>query len=165
MPFYLRTGKRLPIRSSEIVVHFKAIPHSIFRPVTTDEVVPNRLVIRLQPDEGVSLRLMTKDPGPGGMRLRAASLDLSFKDEFELERFPDAYERLLLDVVRGNRTLFMRRDELEAAWAWMTPVLDHWTETEKGTEPYAAVLGTGCRCRDDAPGWRSCTRTWWWAGP
>ena len=138
VPFYLRTGKRLPIRSSEIVVHFKAIPHSIFRPVTTDEVVPNRLVIRLQPDEGVSLRLMTKDPGPGGMRLRAASLDLSFKDEFELERFPDAYERLLLDVVRGNRTLFMRRDELEAAWAWMTPVLDHWTETEKGTEPYAA---------------------------
>ena len=138
VPFYLRTGKRLPVRSSEIVVHFKAIPHSIFRPVTADAAVPNRLVIRLQPDEGVSLRLMTKDPGPGGMRLRAASLDLSFKDEFELERFPDAYERLLLDVVRGNRTLFMRRDELEAAWAWMTPVLDHWATSDDRVQAYAA---------------------------
>lgn len=120
------------------MVHFKAIPHSIFRPVTADAAVPNRLVIRLQPDEGVSLRLMTKDPGPGGMRLRAASLDLSFKDEFELERFPDAYERLLLDVVRGNRTLFMRRDELEAAWAWMTPVLDHWATSDDRVQAYAA---------------------------
>ena len=138
VPFYLRTGKRLPIRSSEIVIHFKSIPHSIFRPYTTGEAVPNRLVIRLQPDEGVSLRLMTKDPGPGGMRLRAASLDLSFKDEFELERFPDAYERLLLDVVRGNRTLFMRRDELEAAWEWVTPILDHWEATDEEPKMYQA---------------------------
>lgn len=136
VPFYLRTGKRLPVRSSEIVIRFKAIPHSIFRPYTTDEATPNRLVIRLQPDEGVSLRLMTKDPGPGGMRLRAASLDLSFKDEFELERFPDAYERLLLDVVRGNRTLFMRRDELEAAWQWVTPILDHWAASDEEPKPY-----------------------------
>lgn len=136
VPFYLRTGKRLPVRSSEIVIQFKSIPHSIFRPYTTDQAVPNRLVIRLQPDEGVSLRLMTKDPGPGGMRLRAASLDLSFKDEFELERFPDAYERLLLDVVRGNRTLFMRRDELEAAWEWVTPILNAWTASDEEPKPY-----------------------------
>jgi len=136
VPFYLRTGKRLPVRSSEIVIQFKSIPHSIFRPYTTDQAVPNRLVIRLQPDEGVSLRLMTKDPGPGGMRLRAASLDLSFKDEFELERFPDAYERLLLDVVRGNRTLFMRRDELEAAWEWVTPILNVWSASDDEPKPY-----------------------------
>jgi len=127
MPFYLRTGKRLPSRASEIVVTFRAIPHSIFGSgagVTDD----NRLVIRLQPDEGVRLWLMIKDPGPGGMRLRYVPLDMSFAEAFGV-RSPDAYERLILDVIRGNQTLFMRRDEVEAAWAWIDPIADAWEDT------------------------------------
>jgi glucose-6-phosphate 1-dehydrogenase len=122
-PFYLRTGKRLPSRESEIVVTFKpAIPHSVFEPLPV-RPCPNRLVIRLQPDEGVKLWLMIKDPGPGGMRLSHVPLDMSFADAFGV-RNPDAYERLLMDVVRGSQTLFMRRDEVEAAWAWIDPILE-----------------------------------------
>ena len=135
VPFYLRTGKRLSARYSEIVIQFKSVPHSIFE---GQMISGNQLIIRLQPDEGVKLRLMTKDPGPGGMRLRDASLDLSFAEEFAVSRFPDAYERLLLDVVRGNSTLFMRNDELEAAWAWIDPILQAWADSPEGPEPYPA---------------------------
>ena len=133
VPFYLRTGKRLNRRHSEIVITFREIPHSAF-PDDAGPIESNRLVIRLQPDEGVSLQLMTKDPGPGGMRLRKAPLDLSFAEEFNV-RYPDSYERLLLDVVRGSSTLFMRRDEVEAAWRWVGPIIDYWeneTATPKG---------------------------------
>ena len=119
VPFYLRTGKRLPARMSEIIVTFRSVPHSVFE---DEPPTPNRLVIRLQPDEGIKLWLMIKDPGPGGMRLQHVSLDMSFAAAFAV-RNPDAYERLILDVVRGNQTLFMRRDEVEAAWAWVDP--DH----------------------------------------
>ena len=135
VPFYLRTGKRLPARYSEIVVQFKAVPHSIFE---GQALSGNQLIIRLQPDEGVKLRLMTKDPGPGGMRLRDAALDLSFAEEFALSRFPDAYERLLLDVVRGNSTLFMRNDELAAAWTWIDPILAAWQDSPDAPELYSA---------------------------
>lgn len=120
-PFYLRTGKRLQRRTSEIVIAFRAVPHNIF-PTDAGALGANRLVVRLQPDEGIALELMTKDPGPGGMRLKAARLDLSFASTFD-GRWPDAYERLLMDVVRGNPTLFMRRDEVEAAWSWVEPLL------------------------------------------
>ena len=104
VPFYLRTGKRMPEKLTEIVITYKSLPHNIFAAAGREDV-PNRLVIRLQPNEGVGLQLMTKDPGPGGMRLRAAPLDLSFAEEFNV-RYPDSYERLLLDVVRGDSTLF-----------------------------------------------------------
>jgi glucose-6-phosphate 1-dehydrogenase len=104
VPFYLRTGKRMPVRASEIVIQFRAIPHSIFEP-DAGRIVPNRLVVRLQPDEGMKLSVMAKDPGPGGVRLREAPLNLSFAETFRV-RYPDAYERLLMDVVRGNPTLF-----------------------------------------------------------
>ncbi len=137
VPFYLRTGKRLRARYTEIVIQFRAVPHSIFGD-NQQGLDGNRLVIRLQPDEGVRLNLMTKDPGPGGMRLRQAGLDLSFAEQFDLSRFPDAYERLLLDVVRGNRTLFMRDDEVEAAWAWIDPILAAWTNAVGGPSPYAS---------------------------
>ena len=113
VPFYLRTGKRMPQKLSQIVIHFKAPPHYIFAPEQR-QLIGNKLIIRLQPQEGMKLEVMTKDPGPGGMRLREASLNLSFAETFK-SRFPDAYERLLMDVVRGNTTLFMRRDEIEAA--------------------------------------------------
>jgi glucose-6-phosphate 1-dehydrogenase len=130
VPFYLRTGKRLANRVSEIVVAFRPIPHSVFD-AGAGPIVANRLVVRLQPDEGVKLWLMVKDPGPGGMRLQHVPLDMSFAQTFNV-RNPDAYERLLMDVVRGNQTLFMRRDEVEAAWTWIDPILEAWANS---TEP------------------------------
>ncbi len=136
VPFYLRTGKRMPERRSEIVVQFRPVPHSIFDD-SAGAMTPNRLVIRLQPDEGIGLELMTKAPGPGGMRLRKAPLNLSFGETFQT-RTPDAYERLLMDVIRGNPTLFMRRDEVEAAWCWIEPILQAWNQSAEPPRSYAA---------------------------
>jgi glucose-6-phosphate 1-dehydrogenase len=120
VPFFLRTGKRMAERRAEVVINFKAPPHSIFPSALT----PNRLVITLQPQENVRLYTMAKAPGDG-MRVREVHLDLDFADFFH-ERRQDAYERLLLDVLRGNPTLFMRNDEADAAWRWVQPVLDLW---------------------------------------
>jgi len=136
VPFYLRTGKRLAERTSEIVIQFRQVPHSIF-PRSAGTLEGNRLVIRLQPDEGITLHLMTKEPGPGGLRLKPAPLDLSFAEAFT-GRVPEAYERLLLDVVRGNPTLFMRRDEVEAAWTWLDATLRTWEEGGETPKPYMA---------------------------
>ena len=136
MPFYLRTGKRLPSRVSEIMVQFRGIPHSIFGK-QSGVIEPNRLIVRLQPDEGVELRLMSKDPGPGGMRLKATPLNLFFAEAFQ-SRWPGAYERLLLDVVRGDATLFMRRDEVETAWTWVEPILAEWRNAEFPMSSYVA---------------------------
>jgi len=135
-PFYLRTGKRLPERVSEIVVAFRPVPHSIFDP-SVGPAQPNRLVLRLQPDEGVKLWLMIKDPGPGGLRMKYVPLDMSFAEAFGVHQ-PEAYERLLMDVVRGNQSLFMRRDEVEAAWAWIDPILEAWEQLPEGPKPYTA---------------------------
>ena len=123
VPFFLRTGKRLKRRSSEIVITFKPVKHFIFDDNVEELIKPNQLIIRLQPDEGLKLLLMTKEPGPGGMRIAPSYLNLSFSDTFK-KRIPDAYERLLMDVVRGNQTLFMRKDEVEAAWNWIDPIMD-----------------------------------------
>jgi glucose-6-phosphate 1-dehydrogenase len=136
VPFFLRTGKRMPTRESQIVIQFRAVPHSIFPP-SAGAITPNRLVVRLQPDDGMQLYLMSKDPGPGGIRLRSAPLDISFAEAFKV-RYPDAYERLLMDVVRGNATLFMRRDEVEAAWRWVEPILQGWAESGEAPKPYIA---------------------------
>jgi glucose-6-phosphate 1-dehydrogenase len=136
VPFFLRTGKRLARKTSEIVIQFKPVPHSMF-PDTAGQLSANRLVVRLQPDEGITLRLMTKEPGPGGLRLRSAPLDLSFAEAFS-GRFPEAYERLLMDVVRGNATLFMRRDEVETAWAFLDPTLRAWDHGSEQPKPYVA---------------------------
>jgi glucose-6-phosphate 1-dehydrogenase len=136
VPFYLRTGKRLEARESEIVVNFRPVPHSIFG-AGAGAIRANQLVIRLQPDEGVKLWLMIKDPGPGGMRLQQVPLDMSFAQAFGV-RNPDSYERLLTDVVRGNQTLFMRRDEVEAAWAWIDPILAAWAASPELPKPYTA---------------------------
>ncbi|MBV0912032.1 glucose-6-phosphate dehydrogenase [Anianabacter salinae] len=125
-PFYLRTGKRLRGRASEIAIIFKKTPHSIFG--EQEEQRGNALVIRLQPNEGMNLRVTIKEPGPGGMRLVEVPLDMSFADALgpEAADIPDAYERLIMDVIRGNQTLFMRGDEVEAAWAWTDPIIDGW---------------------------------------
>ncbi len=136
VPFYIRTGKRLPSRASEIVIQFRHIPHSMFDHAE-GAPKPNRLVIRIQPDEGVKLFLMIKDPGPGGMRLREVPLNLSFAETFS-ERTPEAYERLLLDVIRGSQTLFMRRDELEAAWMWIDPIREAWDAATDTPQSYTA---------------------------
>jgi glucose-6-phosphate 1-dehydrogenase len=136
VPFYLRTGKRLASRVSEIVIEFKRIPHSIFGD-NAGRIQPNQLVIRLQPDEGVKQWIMSKDPGPGGMRLRQIALDMSFAATFQ-ERNPDAYERLIMDVIRGNQTLFMRRDEVEAAWKWIDPIFNAWADSRQEVQGYTA---------------------------
>jgi len=125
VPFYVRTGKRLRMRASEIVITFKERPHDIFSRkgfAEPAEDFPNRLIIRVQPQEGLRLLLTSKAPGPGGMRLLPSELNLSFGETFN-QRLPDAYERLLMDVARGNQTLFMRLDEVLAAWAFIDPVL------------------------------------------
>ena len=136
VPFYLRTGKRLKGKHSEIVVQFQDVPHSIF-PEQKFNVMPNRLTIRLQPDEGVKLSLMAKEPGPGGFDLRPVSLDLSFEETFGL-RYPDAYERLLMEVLRGNPALFMRRDEVDAAWQWIDSIIAGWETSSQKVETYVA---------------------------
>ncbi len=135
VPFYLRTGKRLQERAAEIVVNFRDVPHSIFD-VTYGAGQPNRLVIKLQPDEGVRLHMMAKSPGDR-MQLRPVSLNLDFAEAFQ-QRQADAYERLLMDVLRGRLTLFMRRDELYAAWDWVEPILDAWNEAGDAPKPYTA---------------------------
>ena len=136
VPFFLRSGKRLPTRVSEIVVALRPIPHSVFDG-TAGPIAPNRLVIRLQPDESVKMCLMIKDPGPGGMRLQSEALNMSFAEAFGV-RNPDAYERLVMDVVRGNQTLFMRRDEVEAAWSWIDPIQDAWAASKEPPKPYTS---------------------------
>ena len=136
VPFYLRTGKRMPQKMSEIVIQFRALPFSVF-PLPSSELQANRLIIRLQPEEGMRLEVMTKEPGPGGLRLSPTGLDISFEKEFAI-RYPDAYERLLMDTVRGNATLFMRRDEVEAAWSWVEPIIEAWAARPEKPRPYAA---------------------------
>ncbi|PWJ79818.1 glucose-6-phosphate 1-dehydrogenase [Pseudaminobacter salicylatoxidans] len=136
VPFYLRTGKRMATRVSEIVIEFKPIPHSIFED-SAGNIAANQLVIRLQPDEGVKQWIMIKDPGPGGMRLRHVSLDMSFAESFQ-GRNPDAYERLIMDMIRGNQSLFMRRDEVEAAWQWIDPILGAWEDSHQEVQGYTA---------------------------
>ncbi|MDK2123951.1 glucose-6-phosphate dehydrogenase [Chitinimonas sp. DQS-5] len=135
VPFYLRTGKRMQERLAEIVINFREVPHSIFgRPAGVQ--TGNRLVIQLQPEESVKMHLLAKEPGDR-MKLRPVFLDLDFDDAFKTRR-PDAYERLLTDVIRGRLTLFMRRDELDAAWRWVEPILDAWEASEDAPKPYTA---------------------------
>ena len=140
MPFYLRTGKRLPERHSEIVVQFKRVPHSS-SPSVAQAHRPNRLVIRLQPEENIRLSLMAKVPGLDrkGIRLREVPLDLSLADAFPGRRI--AYERLLLDLIEGEQTLFVRRDEVEAQWRWVDAIRAWWAADGGEVKPYAAVWG------------------------
>lgn len=125
-PFYLRTGKKLRNRMSEIAIVFKDPPHSIFE--DSKDLKGNVLTIRLQPDEGINLSMTIKEPGPGGMRLTEVPLDMTFAEALgdDDTGMPDAYERLIMDVIRGNQTLFMRGDEVEAAWAWVDPIIKLW---------------------------------------
>jgi glucose-6-phosphate 1-dehydrogenase len=135
VPFYLRTGKRLAQRSSEIMIEFRAVPHSIF---AGQNLQANRLIIGLQPEEEISLTLMNKTPSIQGMQLKPVGLNLSLDDAFKPARRRIAYERLFLEAIRNNPTLFVRRDEQEAAWAFVDGIVEGWRETDLGPAPYPA---------------------------
>jgi glucose-6-phosphate 1-dehydrogenase len=135
VPFYLRTGKRLAERSSEIMIEFRAVPHSIF---AGQNLQANRLVIRLQPEEEISLTLMNKTPSLEGMQLKPVSLNLSLDEAFKPPRRRIAYERLFLEAIRNNPTLFVRRDEQEAAWAFIDGIVEGWREREMRPASYPA---------------------------
>jgi glucose-6-phosphate 1-dehydrogenase len=138
VPFYIRTGKRLPKRASEIVIVFKRPPHDIFASSRfRARIEPNRLVISLQPDDGIELVTNSKIPGSGPLRIAQTSLDLKFHSTFD-SRSPEAYERLLTDVIRGDQTLFMRRDEVEAAWTFIDPITEAWGRHDPTPHKYAA---------------------------
>ena len=138
VPFYLRTGKRLPSRCTEIYLEFRAVPHSIFG----DEarIAPNALLIQLQPEERISLTLMTKTPGldRSGLKFSQVALDLDLHDAFVEMRKRTAYERLYLDAIEGNGTLFVRRDETEAAWAWVDGIFNAWKQAGMTPKNYPA---------------------------
>jgi glucose-6-phosphate 1-dehydrogenase len=140
VPFYLRSGKRLPSRSTEIYIQFRKVPYSIFGGRTATDMRPNGLVIKLQPEERIELELMSKTPGLDrhGLRLSQVGLDLDFHEEFASARKRIAYERLYLDAIEGNGTLFVRRDETEAAWAWVDAILDGWRSQGLLPRPYPA---------------------------
>jgi glucose-6-phosphate 1-dehydrogenase len=138
VPFYLRTGKRLPKRHSEIVIQFRDVPHQMFplaKSMTNYQA--NRLVLRLQPDDGIHLVLNNKSPGPGLVRLRPTALNLSFAEAFGA-RSPDAYERLLLDAIDGNNTLFVRRDEQDIAWQWVDAIQEAWENNHVAPKGYTS---------------------------
>ncbi len=138
VPFYLRTGKRMPKKHSEIVVHFKQQPHNIFKESYSDLPV-NKLTIRLQPDEGVELQMMNKVPGiDSQMNIQENKLDLSFSDTYSDERIVDAYERLIFEVLNGNQSLFVSRDEVEGAWVWIDSIIEAWKTTNEPPKPYEA---------------------------
>ena len=145
VPFYLRTGKRLPAKASEVLIRFRPAPHPVRDLVQRDEVAPNALVLHVQPDEGISLHFEAKEPGLRGP-LRPVSMDFDYCRAFGRDS-PEAYQRLLLDAMLGDATLFARRDEVEGAWTLITPIAEAW-ESAGEPEPYPA--GTwGPRCADE----------------
>jgi glucose-6-phosphate 1-dehydrogenase len=139
VPFYLRTGKRLPERKTEIVIQFKRVPHSIFAGKGARSE-PNKLIIGIQPRENIGLTVMAKVPGldRGGMRLREVPLDISMPDAFAGPKKRIAYERLLLDLIEGDQTLFVRRDEVEAQWDWIDAIRASWAEHGVTPKTYTA---------------------------
>lgn len=138
VPFYLRTGKRMPAKLSEVVIVFKKLPHNIFTG-NRRSLPENKLIIRLQPHEGIEIMMLNKVPGIAErVRLQKTMLDLSFSEAFKVERIPDAYERLMLEAMRGNQALFISRDEVEEAWRWIDSIQDAWAEQAEPPKPYPA---------------------------
>ncbi|HUO98031.1 MAG TPA: glucose-6-phosphate dehydrogenase [Rhizomicrobium sp.] len=135
VPFFLRTGKRMPVRSTQIVVQFHPVPHSIFH--KTDNL-PNRLIIRLQPEEEIALQIMNKTPELEAVKLKQVTLDLNLVDAFRTMRRRIAYERLIFDALKGSTFLFVRRDEVEAAWKWIDRIVEGWKERDMKPLPYTA---------------------------
>ncbi|AKZ65854.1 glucose-6-phosphate dehydrogenase [Candidatus Palibaumannia cicadellinicola] len=137
VPFYLRTGKRLPIKCSEVVVYFKNPPINLFRD-SYQPLPPNKLTIRLQPDEGMEIQIVNNVPRLGNKHcLKTTKLDLSFTKTFN-KNISDAYERLLLETMRGIQSLFVRRDEIEEAWKWVDSIIEAWKKNNDAPQPYQA---------------------------
>jgi glucose-6-phosphate 1-dehydrogenase len=137
VPFYVRTGKRLPVRASEVFIRFRPVPHQSFPPNAVRDMQPNALIIHIQPDEGISLKFQAKQPGQK-LRLRPVEMDFNYREAFR-EGQPEAYETLLLDVMQGDASLFMRADQVEEAWSVVMPILDSWEATPPDDFPnYAA---------------------------
>jgi len=138
-PFYLRTGKFLPEKLSEVTVRFRSPPLTLFQKQCDAPVYPNDLIIRVQPEEGISWRLNGKVPGGGGrgqMNIKSVALDFLYKTTFNVEP-PEAYERLIIDAITGDQTLFIRGDEAEAAWAVIDPIEQGWRQSATAPHPYA----------------------------
>ncbi len=139
VPFYMRTGKRMPNKRTEIVVYFKQLPHNIFRNSFRD-LPPNKLIIHLQPNEGVEIEMLNKIPGieDPHIKLQKTKLDLSFSDDFKKSRIFGGYEKLVLEAMRGNPTLFLSREEIEQAWTWVDSIQTAWKERYAKPKTYAA---------------------------
>jgi len=138
VPFYLRTGKRLPTKCSEVVVYFKNPALNLFKE-SWQELPQNKLTIRLQPDEGVDIQILNKVPGLDHKhKLQTTKLDLSFSETFNQSHVADAYERLLLETMRGIQALFVRRDEVEEAWKWVDSIMEAWAADNEPPKPYQA---------------------------
>lgn len=133
VPFYLRTGKRMPRKLSEIVIQFKPVPHQMFPPDAADVFTANRLIINIQPEEGISMRFQAKEPG-SGMRLRTVSMNFNYAEQFHAEN-REAYETLLQEVIEGDPALFMRDDQERVAWQLIEPLLESWAKSHSGHFP------------------------------
>ncbi|MCK5888971.1 MAG: glucose-6-phosphate dehydrogenase [Methylococcales bacterium] len=138
VPFYLRTGKRMHNKRTEIVINFKQLPHNIFKDSFID-LPANKLVIHLQPKEGIDIQMLNKVPGIGGsIKLQRTKLDLSFSETFKDKKIFGGYERLILEAMRGNPTLFLSREEIEQAWTWIDSIRDAWSHQNEDPKPYPA---------------------------
>lgn len=138
VPVYMRTGKRMPNKRTEIVVNFKNLPHNIFKD-SFYELPANKLVIHLQPNEGVDVMMLNKVPGiDGNIKLQQTKLDLSFSETFKKNRIFGGYEKLILEALRGNPTLFLSREEIEQAWTWVDSIQDAWAHNHTAPKPYPA---------------------------
>ncbi len=156
VPFYLRTGKRMSDKFSEIVITFKEVPHNIFP--EQKPLVSNKLIIRLQPKEKIEFVHMIKVPGPGGYRYKPLSMKMDYMGSF-VGRLPEAYERLMMDVVRGNQTLFMSNDEVKASWEWIASISKNWEALQIENELYMAGSdGPGDKVLDDGEEWHKTSK-------
>ncbi|HEV2581749.1 MAG TPA: glucose-6-phosphate dehydrogenase [Ktedonobacteraceae bacterium] len=136
VPFYIRTGKALPARSTEVTIQFKRVPHQLYKPSETKGLVPNRLTVRIQPDEGITLKFAAKVPG-AARHLASVDMDFTYSTAFGIQS-PEAYERLLADAMIGDSTLFIRRDEVEASWRIVDSIINGWKQMPAHVFPYAA---------------------------
>jgi glucose-6-phosphate 1-dehydrogenase len=134
VPFYIRSGKRMPRRTSEVAITFKKVPHSMFAGVVAEQLEPNVLVLNIQPEEGVSLTFQAKQPGPQ-VEMVPLTLDFHYRDVYS-KGLPEAYERLLMDCIAGDQTLFIRHDEVTVAWSLLTPLLERWSEQREDDRPH-----------------------------
>ena len=156
VPFYLRSGKRLKKPLTEIAIKFRSVPHSIFAPLNPDDLAANTLVLNIQPCEGIDLSLQLKRPGPK-LCMGELTMGFNYKDAFN-EPAPEAYERLLLDAMVGDQTLFIRSDDIQASWELFTPVLEAWQSSASTPELYPpASWGPSCAkkiIKQDGNTWR-----------